>query len=117
MNIQNIESIAKLKHRWLKPFKITQVLENTMKLNLPAMLRIHPVINISQIKPYESSDPGDCLEAPPPEEIEREWEWEVEVVVAARIDRRRCSGNEVVYHIKWRGYSEEYNEWVTRRIL
>ncbi len=113
-NIQNIEGIAKLKHCWLRPFKITQVLENAVKLDLPGTLRIHPVINVSQIKPYESSNPGDHHEAPPPEKIEGELEWEVEAVVAARIDRRRWIGDQVVYRVKWRGYFEEYNEWVMR---
>ncbi len=109
-NIQNIRGIAKLKHCWLGPFKITQVLENTVKLDLPATLRIHLVINISQIKPYESPNPGDRLEAPPPEEIEGELEWEVEAVVAVRMDRRRRSSDQVVYRVKWKGYPEEYNE-------
>ncbi len=113
-NIQNIEGIVKLKHCWLGPFKITQVLENAVKLDLPAMLCIHPVINVSQIKPYESPNPGDCHEALPPEEIEGELKWAVEAVIAARIDWRRRRDDQVVYCVKWKGYSEEYNEWVTK---
>ena len=46
----------KLSEHWLHPYKITKTVSlNAVKLLLPKSIHIHPVINISWIKPYKES--------------------------------------------------------------
>ena len=42
----------KLTEKWIGPYEVTRVTPNVVKLKLPKTLRIHPVVNISHVKPY-----------------------------------------------------------------
>ncbi|KIN98765.1 hypothetical protein M404DRAFT_69838, partial [Pisolithus tinctorius Marx 270] len=42
----------KLSEKWIGLYKVLEVLLNTLKLKLPRNMRIHPVVNISWVKPY-----------------------------------------------------------------
>ena len=49
---------AKLGHLMLGPYVIKRVISpNAFELNLPPHLRIHPVVNITRIRPYAENDP------------------------------------------------------------
>ena len=50
--------IWKLIQKWIRPYHISTVLPNAVKLVLPASLLIHPVINISWVKLYYSTLKG-----------------------------------------------------------
>ena len=54
--------------------------KNACELELPEAMKIHPVVNVSQVKKYH-----DSLQRPPPIEIDREEEYEVKDV----LDHRR----------------------------
>ncbi|KAG6329683.1 hypothetical protein ID866_9406 [Astraeus odoratus] len=43
---------AKLRDRWLGPYPIIKVLDGAVELQLPKTLRIHPVVNVSRVKPH-----------------------------------------------------------------
>ena len=46
---------AKLRHRWIGPLKILQVLSPaTVKLELPSSIRVNPVFNVSVLKQYQA---------------------------------------------------------------
>ena len=56
---------------------------NTVKLRLPCSMCIHPVVNISCIKPYRDRLLGQPVSAPGPSIVmeDRDEEYEVEFVV------------------------------------
>ena len=59
---------AKLRHRWIGPFKVLQVLSpTTVKLELPSTIRVNPVFHVSVLKPYEVpvDEPHDELSEQP----------------------------------------------------
>jgi hypothetical protein len=40
--------------RWLGPYDITKTVgDNAVKRHLPKTMRIHPVVNISRVRPYK----------------------------------------------------------------
>ncbi|KIO07185.1 hypothetical protein M404DRAFT_70147, partial [Pisolithus tinctorius Marx 270] len=43
---------CKLSEKWIGPYEVLEVLLNTLKLKLPCNMRIHPVVNVSWVKPY-----------------------------------------------------------------
>ena len=52
-NLQLTCTSWKLTERWLGPYTIIGLAgPNAIKLKLPRSLQIHPVVNISQVKPY-----------------------------------------------------------------
>lgn len=62
------------------------VRENVVKLKLPESLPIHPVVNVSRVRPYKAPEiPGQIVEWPPPVEIEGDLEYEVEEILDSRI--------------------------------
>ena len=56
---------------------------NTIELCLPRSMCIHPIINISRIKPYREQLPGQPVTAPSPSNVmeDREEEYEVETII------------------------------------
>ena len=74
----------KLSERWLGPYAITKLVgTNAVELRLPRSMRIHPVVNISRVKPYRKRLPGQPVTAPGPSNVteDREEEYEVERIV------------------------------------
>ncbi|KIM57260.1 hypothetical protein SCLCIDRAFT_96335, partial [Scleroderma citrinum Foug A] len=41
-----------LTEKWISPYEVTRVTPNAVELKLPKTLRIHPVVNVSHVKPY-----------------------------------------------------------------
>ena len=53
------------------PYEIEEVVsKNTMKLKLPASMRIHSVVNISRVVRYKELVRGQKVEKPKPVEVE-----------------------------------------------
>jgi len=72
----------KLIERFVGPYKIKKIiLINTVELELPSIIRIHPVVNISRIHRYIGQVKGQRREQPALVIIEREEEWEVEKIL------------------------------------
>ncbi|KIO14990.1 hypothetical protein M404DRAFT_77593, partial [Pisolithus tinctorius Marx 270] len=38
---------------WIGSYKVVSLKPNVVELKLPKTLRIHPVVNVSQVKPYK----------------------------------------------------------------
>jgi len=61
--------------QFVGPYKIKAVISsNVVELELPATVRIHPVVNVSQIKWYVDQVGGQRKEAPQPVVVEGEEE-------------------------------------------
>jgi len=82
-------AIKKLMEKFIGPYVIRKiVLENAVELELPALLRIHPVVNVRRIVKYREQVEGQNKIPPPSIEIDGEKEYEVEEI----LDRQERKG-------------------------
>ena len=94
--------------KWIGPYEVTRVTPNAVKLKLPKTLRIHPVVNVSRVKPYLGPLPSQPVSWPSLIQVseERNEEYEVDYIVASRIYRRQLQ-----YLVHWKGYEEHEYTW------
>ena len=112
--IGDAKRTRKLTAKFIGPYKIIEVKNNNAyKLELPPNLRIHPVINISQLKKYHdgsSTFPSRPApqSRPEPEALDSQGvlSWEVERVLDKRFVNRVKQ-----YLVKWKGYPTEETTW------
>jgi hypothetical protein len=112
----------KLCSRFIGPFAVKRMINaNAFELALPPQLQaLHPVFNISRLKPYIASNPQFSarpvrFDRPPPEaeaDTNGDQVWTVERIVAAR-----GRGRSMRYLVAWKGYPPEENTWETRSNL
>ena len=108
-NLRLPRASRKLSERWLGPYSITKLVgTNTIKLRLPCSMRIHPVVNISHVKPYRECLPGQPVTAPGPSNVteDREEEYEVECIVDSHY-----KGTRLEYLVHWKGWSDTDRTW------
>ena len=98
----------KLMEKWIGPYEVMRVTPNAVELKLPKTLRIHPVVNISHVKPYLGPLPGQPVSWPGPIQVseEHDEEYEVDYIVASRMYRRQLQ-----YLVHWKGYEEHEHTW------
>ena len=71
--------------RFVGPYKVKRIVSiNTVELELPGTIKIHPVVNISKIRRYIGQVKGQKKEQTALVIIEREEEWEVERILNKR---------------------------------
>ena len=75
-------------------------------------MRIHLVVNVSQIVRYKEQVKGQKKEEGKPIEVERVEEWEVEKI----LNKRKIRGV-VKYLIQWKGFMAEGDTWERRENL
>ena len=104
---------AKFLPKYIGPFKIKRVVnDNAYELDLPAQLQIHPVLNISRLRPYRDGralfpDRPAAVTRPPPEVHEDGSPvYEVKGILAKRHRR-----NKIEYLVEWEGYPIEEATW------
>ena len=83
-----------------------------VKLQLPALIRIHPVVNISQIVWYKEQVEGQKKEEGKLMEVEGVEEWEVEKI----LNKKKIRGVEK-YLVCWKGFMVEHDTWERRENL
>jgi len=72
----------KLIERYVRLYAIEEVVSsNAVKLRLPTLMRIHPVVNVSRIVCYKEQMKGQKKEEGKPVEVEGIEEWEVEKIL------------------------------------
>ena len=72
----------KLTERFVGPYRIKKIISsNAVELELPSMVKIHLVVNISRIQRYIGQVEGQRKEQPAPVVIEGEEEWKVERIL------------------------------------
>ena len=98
----------KLTEKWIGLYEVTQVTPNAVKLKLPKTLRIHPVVNVSHVKPYLGPLPSQPVSWPSPIQVseERNEDYEVDYIVASHV--YRC---QLQYLVHWKGYEEYERTW------
>jgi len=97
----------KLTEKFIGPYVVRKIVsENAVELELPASLRIHPVVNVRRIVKYREQVEGQKKIPPPPVEVAGEKEYEVEEI----LDRRERRGK-TKYLVKWKGYTAKENTW------
>jgi len=103
----------KLTERYVGPYAIEEVVSsNAVKLQLPGSMRIHPVVNVSQIVRYKEQVKGQKKKEGKPVEVEGVEEWEVEKV----LNKKKIRGVEK-YLIWWKGFTAEGDTWKRRENL
>ena len=103
----------KLIERYVGPYAIEEVVSsNAVKLKLPHLMRIHPVVNVSQIVRYKEQMKGQKKEEGKPIEVEGVKEWEVENI----LNKKKIRGV-VKYLIWWKGFMAERDTWERRENL
>jgi len=103
----------KLTERYIGLYAIEEVvLSNAVKLQLPSSMRIHPVINVSQIVRYKEQVKGQKKEEGKPVEVEGVEEWEVKKI----LNKKKTRGVEK-YSIRWKGFTAEGDTWERRENL
>ena len=108
-NLRLPRTSRKLSERWLGPYSITKLVgTNAVELRLPHSMRIHPVVNISRVKPYHDRLPGQPVSAPGPSNIteDHKEEYEVESVVDSQYKGKRLE-----YLVHWKGWSDTDCTW------
>ena len=99
--------VRKLTERYVGPYAIEEVVSmNVVKLRLPSSMRIHSVVNVSQIVRYKKQVKGQKKEEGKLVEIEGIEEWEVEKI----LNKKKIRGVEK-YLVYWKGFTVEHNTW------
>ena len=97
----------KLMEKFIEPYVVKKIVsENAVELELPASLRIHPVVNVRRIVKYREQVEGQKKIPLPPVKVAGEKEYEVEEI----LDRQERRGK-TKYLVKWKGYTAEENTW------
>jgi len=95
------------------PYTIEEVVSsNTVKLWLPTLIRIHPVVNVSQIVWYKKQVKGQKKEEGKPVEVEGVEEWEVEKI----LNKKKIRGVEK-YLVWWKEFTAEGDTWERKENL
>ena len=103
----------KLTERFVGPYKVKEIISsNAVRLELPSIVRIYSVVNVSRIRRYVGQVEGQKKEQPAPVIIEEEEEWEVE-----RILNKRWVRGKNKYLVCWKGFMVESDTWEGRENL
>jgi len=106
-------SVWKLIERYVKPYVIEEVVSlNVVKLQLPSLMRIHPVVNVSWIVQYKKQVKGQKKEEEKPVEMEGVEEWKVEKI----LNKKKIRGVEK-YLVQWKGFTAEGDTWERKENL
>jgi hypothetical protein len=81
LNIKQL--LKKLTEKRIRPYPIVKIKSSkAVQLKLLRSIKIHPVVNVSHIRPYrQSCIPQQTAPEPPPIEIEGEFKYEVEQIL------------------------------------
>ena len=115
-NLNTQERTAKLIPKWIGPYRVKRVVSRVAyELELPASVRIYPVVHVSQLRAYVDGGATfpsrECVLRPEPELLDTgEPAWEVEEVLDKRV--RSVRGRRVTdYLVLWKGYPLEEATW------
>ena len=105
--------VKKLVDRYVGLYTIEEVVStNAVKLQLPTLIRIHLVVNVSWIVWYKEQVERQKKEEGKPMEVEEVEEWKVEKI----LNKRKIRGVEK-YLVHWKGFMVEHDIWERREDL
>jgi len=97
----------KLTKKFIGPYVVKKVVsENVVELELLAMLRIHPVVNVRRLVKYREQVERQKKIPPLPVKVAGEKEYEIEEILDRQERREKTK-----YLVKWKGYTVEENTW------
>jgi len=103
----------KLMEHFVGPYKIKGIISsNTIELELPKSIRIHPIVNVSRVWLYKPQVERQKKTPLKPVIIKGEKEFEVEKILNKRI----VQGTKK-FLVRWKGYTVEENTWENRENL
>jgi len=74
--------LKKLTERFVRPYQVKGIISaNMIELNLPSMIKIYPVINVSRVHKYKDQVEGQKKEWPALVVIEEKEKYEVEKIL------------------------------------
>jgi len=101
------KAMKKLMEKFIGPYMIKKIVsENAVELELLALLRIYPVVNVRRIVKYQEQVEGQKKIPPPLVKVNSEKEYKVEEI----LDKQERRGK-TRYLVKWKGYTVEENIW------
>jgi hypothetical protein len=111
-NIKLKNSNQKFSHKFIKSFRIVETMnKQTYRLILFSFYRIHDVFHVFYLKSYKrSKDDNIISEYASSELLDDDEVNEVEKILQKKISKRI-----IYYLIKWKDWSEKYNEWVAEK--
>ena len=124
LNLKEIGQSTKLLPKFIGPFEVIRVAhDNAYELRLPpAYMRLHPVFNVSRLRPYHASDPAtfpnrERHDRPLPL-LETEGDgFNVEAIMD-KVRMKASNGRIVDYYlVKWAGYPNSDATWKPARHL
>ena len=105
--------MKKFTEGFVGPYKVKAIISsNTIELELPSTIKIHPVVNVNRVQWYKSQVEGQKKEALQPVVIEEEEEWEVKKIM----NKRKVQGKNK-YLVQWKEYTAEENTWKSKENL
>ena len=105
--------VRKLTERYVGLYEIEEVVSsNAVKLRLPTLIRIHPVVNVSRIVQYKEQVKGQKKEEGKPIEVEGAKEWEVERI----LNKKKIKGVEK-YLVQWKEFTVKGDTWERKENL
>ena len=103
----------KLTERFVGPYKIKKIVSsNAVELELPSIVKIHLVVNVSRIQIYVGQVEGQRKEQPAPVIIKGEEEWKVERILNKQQIREKNK-----YLVQWKGFIAESDTWKGKKNL
>jgi len=95
--------LEKLTEQFVGSYKVKNIISaNTVELQLPSTVHIHPVVNISKLQLYNLQVEGQKATKPAPVIIEGEEEYEVEKI----LNKRKIQEKDK-FLVCWKGYMAE----------
>jgi len=103
----------KLTERYVGLYEIEEVVsKNVVKLKLPVLMRIHPVVNVSRVVRYKEPVKRQRVEEPKPVEVKGVEEWQVKKI----LNKRKVWGIEK-YLVHWKEFTAENDTWERKKDL
>jgi hypothetical protein len=111
-NIKLKNSSQKLSHKFIKSFRIVETMsKQAYRLILSSFYRIHDVFHVFYLKSYKRRENDNIIS----EYSSSELLDDDEVNEIEKILQKKISKKIIYYLIKWKDWSEKYNEWVAEK--
>jgi hypothetical protein len=115
LSIKNIKlrnSSQKFSHKFIKSFRIVETMnKQAYRLILFSFYRIHDVFHVFYLKSYKRRKDDNIIS----EYFSSEFLDDDEISEVEKILQKKISKKIIYYLIKWKDWSEKYNEWVTEK--
>jgi hypothetical protein len=111
----------KLLMKYDGPFEILQKISPlAYRLRMPASYGTHPILNIAHLESYQNS-PEEFGNRPRKhlnrDDFEEMPEYEVEKIIDQKWSKSRSGRRNLLYKVRFIGYSPNFDEWLTRKDL